>query len=393
MKKIIQLMKKEEKLIIGLMSGTSVDGIDVALIKVNGNGLHTTYSLIYFLTFPYPDNVRKEIFEIFQPESSSVDRICSMNFTLGHLFSSAVEQLLKEANISKDEIDLIGSHGQTFYHIPENNGKLVKSTLQLGEASVLCERIGCPVVSDFRVRDMAAGGEGAPLVPYIDYLLYRSSSKNRALQNIGGIGNVTYLAKNAKIEDVIAFDTGPGNMMIDAAVEILTNGQLTYDDGGKIAMKGKVIENSLKSLMEHEYFTLPIPKSTGRERFGINFTKLIVSDLVSQNHKPEDIIATVTKFTAMSIYDQYKKFILKHHPIDEIIISGGGAKNDTLLSYLQELFPSTILLTQDQLGHSNDAKEAIAFALLANETIHGNDNNVPSATGAKSNVVLGKIAF
>lgn len=395
MRRLQSLWEKEERIIIGLMSGTSVDGVDAVLLKVSGFGIETQYELVEFITYPFPPSLREKIFTLFNPTSSSVDQLCSVNFELGLLFAEAVKSLLLTSEYTKETIDLIGSHGQTFYHIPEDDKEkaLVRSTMQLGEASILAEQIGCPVVFDFRVRDMAAGGGGAPLVPYIDYILYRSDNKNIALQNIGGIGNVTFLPQNGHLDDVIAFDTGPGNMMIDAAIEIITNGKRTFDKDGELASKGRVDLNYVDRLMKDDYFFKQIPKSTGRERYGVDFTKEVVGELKTKGLATEDVIATITRFTAQSIFDQYSRFITNKYDVDELIVSGGGAYNKTLLRDLNHFFAETNVKTQDDIGNSNDAKEAIAFALLANDTIYGYFNNVPSATGARKPVVLGKVSL
>ncbi|MED4016133.1 anhydro-N-acetylmuramic acid kinase AnmK [Sutcliffiella cohnii] len=381
-----KLWTKNEKIGIGLMSGTSVDGVDVAVIKVSGNGLSTKYSLLAFDTIPFPEKLTERIFNQFNPQTSSVDVLCSINFELGTIFKDAAEKVVEASELRKEDIDFIGSHGQTFYHIPKEKEGLLRSTLQLGEASILAQHFQCPVVSDFRVRDIAAGGEGAPLVPYIDYLMFGQQEKNIALQNIGGIGNVTFLPKGLEKEHVIAFDTGPGNMVIDEAVKILTGGKLQFDNEGEIAKKGTPNKETVARLLENPYFSYNIPKSTGRERFGAQYTRELVSQLREQRLSIEDIIATVTMFTAASIVDQYKRFIPQG--IDELIVSGGGAYNKTLLKYLSESF---CVKTQEDIGFSSDAKEAIAFALLANETLSGNANNLPVATGANESVVLGKI--
>lgn len=383
-----KLWTRDEKVGIGLMSGTSVDGVDVAIIKVRGNGISTEYSLVAFDTIPFPDQLTERIFNQFNPQTSSVDVLCSINFELGAVFKDAAIKVVEASGLRKEEIDFIGSHGQTFYHIPEEKDGLLRSTLQLGEASILAHHFQCPVVSDFRVRDIAAGGEGAPLVPYIDYLMFGQQNKNIALQNIGGIGNVTFLPKGLEKENVIAFDTGPGNMVIDEAVKILTGGKLQFDNEGGIAKIGTPNKEIVARLLENPYFSYDIPKSTGRERFGAQYTRELVSKLREQQLSIEDMIATVTMFTSASIVDQYKRFIPQG--IDELIVSGGGAYNKTLLRYLGESF---CVKTQEDIGFSSDAKEAIAFALLANETLSGNANNLPAATGANESVVLGKISI
>ncbi|WP_139488647.1 anhydro-N-acetylmuramic acid kinase [Brevibacillus dissolubilis] len=397
MKRLQALWDKPEKLIVGLMSGTSVDAIDAALVKVSGHGRDTSCQLLHYVSRPYPEAVRAEIFQLFSPERSRVDHLCSMNFVIGMHFADAVEQLLAETGLPKSAVDLIGSHGQTVYHIPPgmdtSQTGLVPSTLQIGEASVIAERIGCPVVSDFRVRDMAAGGQGAPLVPYTEYVLYAQPDKNIALQNIGGIGNVTFLPKSGRMDSVMAFDTGPGNMMIDAAMQIITDGRESYDNGGQFAATGQAQMAYIERWLTHPYFSMQAPKSTGRETFGVQHTREIVSQMRADGISDADIVATITRFTAETIADQYRRFLLDHDTIDEVIIGGGGSYNPTLLGCLRELLGTIPVSTQEDKGYASDAKEAIAFAILAHETIMGNPSNVPSATGAAHPCVLGKLSL
>lgn len=389
---MIQLLQKfaekEERIGLGLMSGTSVDGVDVGIVSVKGAGEKMSYKELAFENIAISGELRERIFRQFDPAASSVDALCSLNFELGEMFSKAAESVVKKHGFGVEDIDFIGSHGQTLYHIPVEGAGLVRSTLQLGEASVIAEKFGCPVVSDFRVRDMAAGGGGAPLVPYVDYLLFRSASESIALQNIGGIGNVTYLPAGCSPGQVVAFDTGPGNMIMDEAMSILTEGQAHYDDGGRVAANGHADEEVLLELLADPYFSMAIPKSTGRELFGASYTRELVGRLLSKGLSDADIMATVTKFTAMTIVDQYKRFL--EGPVDTLIVSGGGAYNATLLGYLSEL-GSFEVKTQEDYGFSSDSKEAVAFALLANETLFGVPNNLPSATGARKPVVLGKL--
>ncbi|MCA1318620.1 anhydro-N-acetylmuramic acid kinase [Bacillus tianshenii] len=385
-----KLAEKEERIGIGLMSGTSVDGVDVAIVSVKGAGKTMSYRELAFENIAIPGELRERIFRQFDPGASSVDALCSLNFELGEMFCKAAESVVKKHGFGVEDIDFIGSHGQTLYHIPVAEAGLVRSTLQLGEASVIAERFGCPVVSDFRVRDTAAGGGGAPLVPYVDYLLFRSESESIALQNIGGIGNVTYLPAGCSSSEVVAFDTGPGNMIMDEAMSILTEGQALFDEGGRVAAKGRADEEVLRELLANPYFSMSIPKSTGRELFGAGYTRELVGRLQLKGLTDADIMATVTKFTALTIVDQYSRFL--GGPVDTLIVSGGGAYNETLLGYLREL-GSFEVKTQEDYGFSSDSKEAVAFALLANDTLFGVPNNLPSATGARKPVVLGKLTM
>lgn len=372
---------------VGLMSGTSLDGIDAALVKIEGRGKDTDVKLIKFLTIPLSYDVKEEIKLACSEEKSSVDLICSLNFKLGRLFAEATKEVCKKANFKLEKLDFIASHGQTIYHLPKNRDNLVSSTLQIGEAAVIAYEIGVKVISNFRVMDIAAGGEGAPLVPFSEYVIYGSNKENIALQNIGGIGNVTIIPSGNNMDKIFAFDTGPGNMIIDEVCLRLFN--LPYDDEGKIAATGKIQKDMLEDLMSHPYICSIPPKTTGREDFGQQFVEKILKKYSKRNS--EDILSTVTMFTAKSIAVNYKKFILDKVKLNKIIISGGGAHNKTLLSYLRNELPFIEVMTQDNIGFSSDAKEAIAFVILANETLHNGFSNVPSATGAKNKVLLGNI--
>ncbi|EOD00095.1 anhydro-N-acetylmuramic acid kinase [Caldisalinibacter kiritimatiensis] len=387
MKRLLKVYNKNKKLIIGLMSGTSVDAVDAALVEIEGNGLNTKVNLIEFHKEPIPKKIKEDILKACSIKDSSVELICRLNFEVGEVFAKAVLEICKSAGVSSEEIDLIGSHGQTIYHIPQN------STLQIGELSLIAERTGIITVGDFRVRDVAAGGHGAPLVPYTEYLLYRNPNKTIALQNIGGIGNVTVIPRNGTINDVYAFDTGPGNMIIDAIVNEMTNGEQEYDDEGEIAAKGKINEEMLKELLNHPYLKNEPPKTTGREEFGIEFSRQILKRYREKELKDIDILSTVTYFTAKTISDSYKKWIIPKDNIDQVVIGGGGSYNKTLLKMIKEELKEIEVITQEELGYSSDAKEAIAFAILANETIHGNTNNLPKVTGATKPVVMGKIVY
>lgn len=373
---------------VGLMSGTSLDGIDAVLCEVDGYALETKIKQIAFHSEPMPINIKEKIKKCCSNDATT-EMICSLNFELGELFAEAAKNVCKKANIKTNRLSFISSHGQTLFHIPKKNGEYIPSTLQIGESAVIAQRCGCPVVANFRTKDMAVGGEGAPLVPYSEFLLYREETYGVALQNIGGIGNVTILPKNGSIDDVIAFDTGPGNMIIDEAMQCLY--QKPYDDNGEIAKKGKIIEQLKIELMNHPYLQQCPPKTTGREMFGEYFTK----DLLQRYAKnpKEDIIATLTWFTAYSIAENYRLFVFPTYDIQEIILGGGGAYNSTLRDMLQEELPNQRILIQEDKGFSSDAKEAIAFVILGNETMHRQFSNVPSATGANQKVILGNITF
>lgn len=377
--------------IAGIMSGTSLDGIDVALVHIEGSGVESKVELIHFTTVPFCNDIKNEIRQALSIENSNVQLICSLNFKLGLCFANAVKEVCKEANFPLNQLDAIGSHGQTIYHQPKQVGKMIPSTLQIGEPAVIAYETNTTVISNFRTMDMAAGGQGAPLVPYSELILYSHQTKNRLLQNIGGIGNVTVIPSKLSKKSVIAFDTGPGNMIMDEVCQRLF--QLSYDQNGKIAKQGVVVEEVLTYCMNHPFLKMNPPKSTGREQFGEEF----VSELLKrfEKHSKEDILTTVTMFTASSIVYHFKEFILPFYEIDEVILGGGGSYNDTLVDMIRYGLKEEkcALFLQEDIGYSSEAKEAIAFAILANETHHRNPSNVPSATGAKQFVVLGNITF
>lgn len=396
MHKLIRVLKKDIKLVVGLMSGTSVDGVDAALVKIHGNGMDTKTEMIAFKNYPYDEQVRKRIFELFVPGTSTVDKICHMNFLLGEIFARAALDIIAEAGYTPEDIDIIGSHGQTIYHMPnpiDDSGYNVRSTLQIGESAVIAERTGIITVDDFRVRDMAAGGQGAPLVPYTEYMIYRDKNKNIALQNIGGISNVTVIPVNCSMDEVFAFDNGPGNMVIDEVVKRITNGNQNYDKDGQMAGKGTINGMLLDYLMDDKYFRLPLPKTTGREYFGSAYVDRLMNRARELNIEREDLVATVTALTAKSIADSYKYYILDKYRLDRVIIGGGGSYNKTLLKFIKGYLKNIEVITQENLGFSSDAKEAVAFAILANEAINGYANNIPKVTGAKRPVVMGKIVI
>jgi anhydro-N-acetylmuramic acid kinase len=388
MKELAALARKKKLRIAGLMSGTSADGVSAAIVEIAPRRVRT----LAFRTFPYPPEIRKRVFALFQPETARLDEICRLNFLLGELFAGALIALARSSRISLRSIDLVGSHGQTICHLPHakrpgrgNAG----STLQIGEPSVIAERTGITTVADFRPRDIAAGGEGAPLVPYADFLLFRHPRRSRAIQNIGGIANVTWMPARPKIGDLIAFDTGPGNMMMDRVVQRMTRGKRNYDEGGRLAQRGRIDPTLLAELLAHPFLLRRPPKSTGREEFGVAFADEIFRRARKGGAAPADILATLNAFTSRSIREAYRRFLPKWP--DEVILCGGGARNRLLVQRLQaDLQPSNVVV-KDELGLSADAKEAVSFALLARETIRGVPNNVPSATGAYKSVILGKI--
>ncbi|MCD8021948.1 MAG: anhydro-N-acetylmuramic acid kinase [Lachnospiraceae bacterium] len=406
MDKLQELLKKEEKLVIGLMSGTSADGVDAVLLRISGHGLDTQVEQIAFVSPPYSDEVRNRILKVAEGTFGGAREICLLNFLLGELFADACFQLCEKAGIKTEDVDLIGTHGQTIYHIPVPEAYLgheLTATLQIGEPSILCERIGAVTVSDFRVRDVAAQGLGAPLVPYTEYLLYSDPLRNVALQNIGGIGNITVLPaagrarheKNASrlagaLEALTAFDTGPGNMVMDEIISRMTGGRLHYDKDGEAAARGHVSAPLLEWMMQDDYLHQKPPKTTGRERYGRRYVDELMKKGACLCVSEEDILTTATMFTAASIAYSIREYC-EPKP-DWLIVGGGGSYNLTLMRMLRERLPEMVVLTNEALGMDGAAKEAIAFAVLANEAIHSQCNNATAATGAIHPVVMGKIS-
>ena len=372
--------------IVGLISGTSADGVSAALVQVSGRDERTCVKVLEWGTYPYERDLRREIFQLFSPRTGTVDRICRLNFIMADRFSEAALQIIRKGGLETKDIDLIASHGQTIYHIPSGP----RSTLQIGQAAVIAERTGITTVSDFRARDVAAGGQGAPLVPLVDLILFRSNRRARAIQNIGGIANVTVVPRSAKFHDVFAFDTGPGNMIIDSVIRHLTRGRLSMDKNGNMASRGSIDRQLLRYLMQSPFIRKKPPKTTGREEFGEQFAQAYLKKARAKRLSTADIVATATAFTAEAIAYNYSKFVYPQCCIDEVILGGGGAKNTTLVSMLRERLKLPMLLHED-FGIPSEAKEAIAFAILGNQTLEGRPGNVPSATGASRAVVLGTV--
>ncbi|WP_099159824.1 anhydro-N-acetylmuramic acid kinase [Virgibacillus ndiopensis] len=379
---------------IGLMSGTSLDGIDAVLVEIDGMGGNVDVKIIESLTRQYSDKVRMEIMDICSPETATLPKISSMNMYLGKEFGDIVNELVKKANLSNEDVHFISSHGQTIYHQPfqGKNEFDVAGTLQIGDISMLSEATGIAVVGDFRTADMAANGQGAPLVSFVDYLLFNNPNKSRAIQNIGGIGNVTYVPKNSSSDVTQSFDTGPGNMVIDEVVFRITNGELTYDKDGEIAKKGRINQQLLEKLMSNKYFNITPPKTTGRELFGRRFVDTIFEEY--GNLSSEDLVSTISEWTALSIAYSYKHFLEeKGYVIDEVIVGGGGSYNPYLIGRLKHHLPNMNVYRHEDFGISSDLKEAMAFAVLGYQCIKGKYNQIPTATGAYKEVIMGKTAY
>lgn len=390
----VKLLDKQDKLVVGLMSGTSMDGIDAALVRIIGNGLDTKINLLNFQTYPYPDQLRAKLLHLAQPGNGTVDEICQMNFVIGECFAEAVHNICRASKLQLQQVDLIGSHGQTIHHLPDGKiifDKKIRATLQLGEPSVIANRTGIVTVANFRSADMALQGQGAPLVPYFDYLMFHSEKLNRIILNVGGIANLTILIKNGAMHDVIAYDTGPGNMVIDALMKRFYHKE--YDDNGLTASRGKISEELLSNLLAHPFFSKPIPKSTGREEFGASFVNAAMECANNLRLSLEDSIATATELTPRTIFESLKLTRLATDEIDELVISGGGSHNDAIMRSLKKYFSRTSVLLSDRFNIPVDAKEAICFAVLANETISGHSGNLPSVTGADRPAILGTISI
>lgn len=361
-------------LVVGLMSGTSLDGIDVAIVDI----LKDSYLLKGFITKPYSNIIKNKILEVSNNQTSNVQKICSLNVELSYLYVDAIKECLNKFSIDLECVDLISMHGQTIWHNPSNLDGYYYSTLQIGDPSVVAYQLNKKVVSNFRTMDMAAGGNGAPLMPYAHYLMFKNELKNIAIQNIGGIGNVTFIEQNGNIT---AFDTGPGNMLIDGAMKKLFNCE--FDENGIVASSGKIITSVLTSLLEDEYLKKDLPKTTGREKYNESFLDKIISDCLKYTKDYKDIITTISAYTAESIVNQYEKFFDK---IDKVIVTGGGANNNFIMNYLKSHLKIEVIKSD-----ICDEMEAIGFAMLGYATINNLASNVISATGAKEKVILGNI--
>jgi anhydro-N-acetylmuramic acid kinase len=427
-------------LVLGLMSGTSADAIDVALTKISGAPPNLKAELLNHTTISYPSQLQKEILRVAEQNPISAGDLSQLNFRLGQVFAEATLLACKEFRISPKKVDLLGSHGQTIFHqgppVPYQ-GRPTSSTLQIGEPAIIAARTGITTVADFRPADMAQGGQGAPLVPYADYLLYRHATLGRISLNLGGIANVTVLPAACKPSDIFAFDTGPANMLIDALVQHFTHNKQRYDKNAALAAQGRRLPTLLDELMKDPYLKQAPPKSTGREYYGKAYVQKFLTMARRHNAKPNDAIRAVTIFTALSIVDALNRFVLPKHKIAQLIVSGGGARNPLILAQLTaSLTPTTTpprvaiapanvgakknrsLLTptvgaqhaapqvrtispsstieifpSSHLGVPTDAKEAYAFALMAYETFHQRPSNLPSATGANHSAILGKISY
>jgi anhydro-N-acetylmuramic acid kinase len=384
--RLADLARKPKLRVVGLISGTSMDGVDAALADVEGEGDARRVHQLAFVTVPYAAELRAEIRAVASGDVVAAARVCRLDHAVGEAFGDAACRVLSEAGLAPGDVDLVGSHGQTIFHDSDR-----RETWQIGEPSRIAAAVKAPVVSDFRRADQAAGGLGAPLVPLFDALLFRRADRGRILLNIGGIANVTVLPKGRGSEGVFAFDTGPGNILIDEFLVHATEGRLRYDERGKLAAQGTVDEDLLAGFLEHPYFYESPPKTTGREVFGAPFVALTLGEWGRRGERLEDIVATLTDFTAISIAASVKEYVLPRAKVEEVLVSGGGVHNDTLVKRLGEELEGLAVESLETVGFSPDAKEALAFALLARETVCGRPGNVPGATGARRPAVLGVV--
>jgi anhydro-N-acetylmuramic acid kinase len=381
-------------IVAGVMSGTSADGVDVAVVRIQGRGSYLSFDLLVHACMEYPKAIRQAVLAAMNASQTSVAELARLNFRLGEFYAEAVRKAQKKTGA---KLDLVGCHGQTLYHqgvAAPYLGKKIACTWQTGEGAVVAARLGVPVVSDFRPADMAAGGKGAPLVPffdYLDYVIFRAKDRGRIVQNIGGIANLTAIRADAKPDDVQAFDTGPGNMVIDQLMQMLFN--KPYDRGGAVARSGSVLQPVLKELLGAPYFKRKPPKTAGREEFGSKYAEAVLRRC-GQAAK-SDVIATATALTAASIAQALERFVLPRGSFRELVVSGGGTKNASLMNMLTQQAGNLGLWLKhsDDFGIPSQAKEAVAFALLAYQTWNRQPGNVPSATGAQRAVVLGKISY
>lgn len=378
----------KKKIAAGIMSGTSLDGIDVAFAEISGVGKRTKIKQIAGQTFPYPNDLLEKIKRA-TSNQMNVSDISDLNFHLAKTYAECVIKLAESINIETSQLWFVASHGQTVYHQGIADQKYAPSTLQLGSGPVLAQLLKTTAITDFRAADMAQGGQGAPLVPFVDYLLYANKNKARILQNIGGISNITILPKSKDESRIFAFDTGPGNMMINRAMEILYD--KSYDASGLIAKSGNLINELFDEIISHAYLSKLPPKSCGREQFGNEYTESLIKKY--EYEKKEDIIHTISKASSYTMIDAIKKFVLPKYEIDELIVAGGGIHNDFVMNELKiDLEPIKVLTTSD-LNLDSDFKEALAFIILGNQTMHKKHATLKSTTGAKNPTITGSISF
>ncbi len=376
-------------LVIGLMSGTSLDGITAALVRFEEENEKLNVNVLEYLTIPFDKELKARLNKLMPSGEGSIDELAYCHFYLGKLFAEAAKRVAQKANVELSSIDVIGGSGLTVRNLPKLDGAHPHSRLQIGSIDFISKTTGVTTVGDFRPAEVAVGGEGAPLISFPDYKIFRHPQKDRVLLNIGGIANVTYLPAGCGIDDVLAFDTGPGNMLIDKVVSEVTKGEMEYDKDGKIAAAGKINQQLLNWLMEYPFINKKPPKSAGREEFGEKFKREILKIAMDRGINNNDLIATLTAFTAFSIARNCQKFLGN---INELIVAGGGARNKTLMELLKKEMGCEINTTE-ACGIPIEAREAVGFALLACYTLQKKPNNVPSATGAIRPTILGHISW
>ena len=382
---------RPERLVVGLMTGTSADAVDAVLVKLAGDGLAATHEVLAERETPFTEDLRAEVLAVAAAQTLEPERLMRLDVALADAYADAVGDLVAQAGARLGDVAAIGSHGQTVRHLPRTATGGRALTLQLGSPATLAERTGITVVSDFRRRDTAAGGEGAPLVPIADYWLFRSQRESRALLNLGGMANVTWLKRGGALDDVLAFDTGPGNAVLDGLVQAGPRGLARHDDAGGLAASGRAHPPLLEELLADPFFALPPPRSTGRERFGHHYAERLAEMGESMGLSLEDTLATAVELTAGSVERALREFVLTRGAVDAVYASGGGVRNVTLMTALRRRLEDIPLRRLDELGVSPGIKEALAFAFLAHLTLCGAPGNVPGATGARHPVVLGSI--
>jgi anhydro-N-acetylmuramic acid kinase len=386
---------RPEHRVVGLMTGTSADAIDAALVRFRGVDAEAEWELLTYRETPLESALRREVLEMAAVEAVDVERMLRLDAALGERYAAAVMELLAAESLTPDRVDAIGCHGQTIRHVPRHRDRATGGadtlTWQIGSSAILAERTGITVVSDFRRRDAAAGGEGAPLVPIADWSLFRSGDESRLLLNLGGMANVTHLPRGGGLDQVMAFDTGPGNAVLDALMRISSDGALQRDEGGAAAAHGRASDALLEELLADPFFALEPPRSTGRERFGDPYAKKLHEVGLAMGLSSSDILATAVELTAASVELAVKRFVRPRGEVDTVFVSGGGVRNQTLMRSLERRLAPAHIRPLGTLGVPPEAKEALAFAFLAHRTLCGMPGNVPSATGAARAVVLGQI--
>ena len=382
---------RPERMVVGLMTGTSADAVDAVLVRLKGEGLAATHEVLAELETPFDDELRSEVLAVSAAATLEPERLMRLDCELAEAYSESVHEVAEQAGVKLHEISAIGSHGQTVRHLPRTSAGGRALTLQLGSSATLAERTGVCVVSDFRRRDTAAGGEGAPLVPIADYWLFRSDKESRVLLNLGGMANVTWLKKGCSLADVLAFDTGPGNAVLDGLVRAGTRGLARHDESGQLAASGRAHEGLLEELLADPFFNTPPPRSTGRETFGDHYADRLADLGEEMGLSLEDTLATAVELTAASIERAIGEYLSPRGKVDALYASGGGVRNVTLMMALRRRLDGIRVDRLDVLGVSPGIKEALAFAFLAHLTLCGEPGNVPGATGARHPVVLGSI--